>query len=634
MARTLTKSSGNEATRGGKTQSRVTANQAAGQKKKEEQRAVKKEAQNKLVDDAFRQVFGRSAEPEAMETYQSWKDPEKLKRHLAVSREAQNKRIDAGKYGATAYDTSKLSGKDRQYYDVWAANNPGLTFYEETLDWMRDRQGAMNLKAFEAEQLGLITQQRVETEKDSGKFISVDVVDPRAVQWAGDEKLKLYGNRGWNVIAPEGVYLDDNFGKKGELGNGYFTATGLGKQKDSLLGGVGEVIAKIVPDELKLALDPLGLYGSSIIQEDWNTDAVESLGDLINVKPAHISTVQGVGRSVVQGALTATGVGAIAAVGMEFAAAANNSVANRTSLSDAFEDAAWNSAAMLAGQALGPAKGATGQSAVARTTQQALASGAVSGISSGLRYGDWGEAGKSALWSAGGSALGAGIDASLGSGATWIGDKFDFNFGAKTGALVGGLSGAAGQVASQGLRYSVDDDFASAVDRNYGDRSTFLQSTAVAGAASGTMQSLADGGGLSSFSSRFGTGKGDKFKFTRSPMLGGGKTETDESSILSTSPLLGGGTAPTKSYWPGSWGEAREQLSEAGKLFGIPYTPVTFTGKKLWDFGSWAGNAFIDASKKAVGKAAAPEVQPSKPGKANFLPASELPPGSYTGLLN
>lgn len=293
--------------------------------------------------------------------------------------------VDPGDYGAEVVDPESLSGKKKEYYDLWRQANPGREFYDTTseyLKWEMDATGG-NIDGFKAKLAGKLPTVAKYNE-DTGDVYNFTYVTPEAVDIMGG-KLLYKGNRlGDYVYAPAGLGGGGRTWGKGDADeNGYSFYSARGNPSSGLLGDtfVGGVVDKVLPNELLPVLDPFGNSTPILFGREKADERYEVLEDM-GIDREKVQTAEAIGRTVLEGALASTGVGMIGVAALEgMNAYANKVNYNQVSAADAFAAAAWNTAAMGASVAGGKLAGAL-VSAGAQRAQGA----------------EWSDVGENAAW--------------------------------------------------------------------------------------------------------------------------------------------------------------------------------------------------------------------------------------------
>ena len=346
------------------------------------------------VTRAYREALGRDPDPGGLAAWQdSGLKYGQLVEQLKASEEGQRasasgvgqssvaeEEVFVNPYGPDANEPATedmVSDRVRPWYEVWRRYNPDEQLTLGQLRNFTDQRSQKSVEAYEAEFLGLISVEVVE--REDGSTYEQRSISQAAADFAGGAKnIRYSGHEAGGIIfdyTEEGALLKHGQMQSQTRDDGttfeYFLTTG--KPREGLLESFGgDFINKILPNELKLAMDPLGLYGSALLDADYSWQANQSFAGTFGLKESEVATAQAVGKGIVQGMLTATGIGAAAAVAMEFASAANTATAYNTSMSDAFEDAGINSLTMVATAAL---TGGLQTASQAKAAQAAAAAG-------------------------------------------------------------------------------------------------------------------------------------------------------------------------------------------------------------------------------------------------------------------
>lgn len=521
----------------------------------EEDTKFKWTEEDALVAQAYLDLFGREIDQVGLaEARATDLSVEKHIAQLASSAEARKRGIKPEDYGAELVDLGGLKPKEKEFYDVWTKANPGQAFYTtdlNTIRWEMDATGG-DVRGYQAKQAGLIRQD-AQYDPKKGTVTGFMVAPQEAIDFMGGSMLYSGSRAGDLFYVPAGTKFRDkdaiDFVEGGPDERGFVTAYGIGNSTGALLGDVigdknAEKLAGYVPDFAKLALDPWGLYGSWAFDTDWQKDAAGSLEGL-GVDAKYVQAAQDIGLSMVQTALTATGLGTAAAVGLEVAQQANLAKSNRTSLSEAFKTAAWNSASMVASSYLLPAD--------AGAVRSALTAGGITTAISGAKDGDWSQAARDGFYSAAGSLISSGMSASLGKWAP----------GVKQSRLINTGLGAAGSVASTALRMETDKSYAQMFEEAGVDTFDAYRDAAVQGAVSGALRGVSSGEKYKTFSETFSVDPRD------AKGLFNANVGSEE--------------------WKSA--EINTDIVSALKF---PYKPIGWAAGKIGDAGAWAKDSFVD----------------------------------------
>ena len=153
----------------------------------------------KKVLSAFEEILGRS--PASVEELDNWtafvaeNGNATLKKMLSLTPEALRHGTDPTKYGNEVVDPSTFTGWKKEYYDEWAKQNPGATFYSGHLNNLQWQKDFGSIDVYRALGDGSIERGR------NGEY----VVTQAAIDRYGADKLYFTGyHYGDMILTPKG----------------------------------------------------------------------------------------------------------------------------------------------------------------------------------------------------------------------------------------------------------------------------------------------------------------------------------------------------------------------------------------------------------------------------------------------
>lgn len=259
----------------------------------------------------------------------------------------------------TVVDPTTLKGDDKAYYDVWQASHKNTPFTLADLKQIGYEQDAGDLNFYKAKQTGLILDKVYKDEK-SGKEYHYSVVTPEAIATMGGKFTASGTDSGKIYILPTGTpgVHNSTFQKvtdytEGELaGYTQYGATGNRDSGFSFVGnvfgqGAEDLIDNAIPNEVKFAMDPLGIQGSMMYGKSFNRDATHSVAKRFGLNDSEVATAQMVGKAVVQA--VATVLAPPVALGIEASSQMNQVAQGNQKFGAALANAAIFAAGVVSG---------------------------------------------------------------------------------------------------------------------------------------------------------------------------------------------------------------------------------------------------------------------------------------------
>jgi hypothetical protein len=376
--------------------------------------------------------------------WKSSSDVGTIMRHLSVTPEARRSRIDPSRYGVKDVDPNRLTGGDKAFYDSWRRVNPKAPFRNTELQYLRWARSAGNLQAFEAKNRGLIYDTASTKTYEDGSPITIRVVTPQAVRWAGENQIWVSGTKPNQIYygALDGIKMA-NQQRVGEIDENTGFATSVSKgspRRGRIRGEVGEFFTDVVSDQLKFAADPLGIVTPTLFGQEYGEALQRGGAQMTGADLEDIQTVQGVGQEIAATAAAfIPGIGLPLSAAIRAATAASRATVYGTSMSDAFAKA--GKGFILDAFSVGIAQGFSAANKANAAYQSAYQSAKATGASAAqaTRAGNLAISGVTRLTQ--GAITGAARGAL--SGAVFVGEGESISRSIGEGALVGGIAGAA-----------------------------------------------------------------------------------------------------------------------------------------------------------------------------------------------
>jgi hypothetical protein len=283
------------------------------------------------IDNAFREVLGRSAGSEGVKSHLNVKDEKELRKILRRSEEGMKrassgggltqaeqqrlKRLKPNSNAAKALrekqefsqniDPKDISEKYQPYVAAWQSKNRGKALtvgtYEKEIKYWHNLSNE-NVEGYKAYLDGDII------EKSQGKRHgeNVYIVSDRAVNRMGGKVDLRVTTTGQVFVTPENAEWTTNQKRRKtakEAGKGMSVYYGIDKETGGLLGSLGikeldKVVYDFIPKELMAASDPLNISSSYIGGSKMTTRNRETLIDDLGIKPDELAMVEAVGRTV------------------------------------------------------------------------------------------------------------------------------------------------------------------------------------------------------------------------------------------------------------------------------------------------------------------------------------------------